>query len=306
MCDPLVNANEYVMLDPFRKAVTEEYEKNKSATTKYPKMHYTQLNYRFKQNTLRELLEKLEIPIKETKTTIIGGFTGKFASYLEKIGMKVTFTDPLEDWVKNAASLKLEAYKYSAEQIPSELVKKTELFATFECYYPMTEVYTSNQAYTIMRFLTSKYGILFAESKMTRDQISKDDWSTPKMTNGFIPYKEIYKIETACEQKDGLRFYHFRSNPVQRALIKLDLKVMKNLYDNYPIVNNVIIPLDKKTAVDSASTMGWDLETWLTSIKRIIELSQMGFPKKQSLEDGSPVFVCSKLYLLKADLLSML
>ena len=72
----------------------------------------------------------------------------------------------MEEWVRNAASQHFESFQYTAQGIPGSLIKRTELFATFECYPAIAKA-----DFTTLRFLTTKYGILFGESDLTLEEM---------------------------------------------------------------------------------------------------------------------------------------
>jgi hypothetical protein len=191
MCDPIISdvATSVYELKAFRKEIVQEYLKNRKKFNKYPLRHYSQLELLFDNNLVKKLLQKLDIPFFNTRVTVFGGYTGQFARCLRSIGMRVVFTDPLVEWVKKAVSDGLEGYKYTAEEIPKDLIERTTLFATFECYSPFND--SRKSIYTTLRFLTSKYGILFAESKRTINEIIKESGAKTMLKFDFLPYKKV-------------------------------------------------------------------------------------------------------------------
>jgi hypothetical protein len=110
MCDPITDDSIYILKEPFRKKVVEEYLKNKQSFDKHPLRHYSQLELAFDANIVKKLLDRFEIPTFNTSVTVFGGYTGQFAICLRDIGMRIIFTDPLEEWVKKAIELEFEAY----------------------------------------------------------------------------------------------------------------------------------------------------------------------------------------------------
>ena len=272
MCDAIIDSSIRVDVEAFRKEVVQEYLKDKNSFDKHPLRHYSQLELTFDEGIMTTLLNKLSTPIVNIRVTIFGGYTGQFANCLRKIGMKVIFTDPLEDWVKKAGNSGFEAYKYAAEEIPGDIVKKTDLFATFECYYPF--VNPSVSVYTILRFLTPKHGILFAESKRTRDELKKEG-SRTMLKYGFRAFSKIYSIERAYREHGDLRLYHFCSNENSNQIIKTDCKVMKLIYDDFPNGSH----FDRKTLTHFVDKIGMNEEEILRSLKRILNLYQIRIPR---------------------------
>lgn len=75
MCDPIIDSSitlDYE-LEPFRKETVEEYLKNRKSFDKHPLRHYSQLELIFDDNVVKKLLDKLDIPIANTKVTVFGG-----------------------------------------------------------------------------------------------------------------------------------------------------------------------------------------------------------------------------------------
>ena len=276
-------------VEPFRKEVVEEYLNNKNSFNKFPLRHYNQLELTFDEDILKVLLNRLDIPIANIATTIFGGYTGQFTNCLRNIGTQVIFTDPLEEWVRKAIDSGFEAYKYTAEEIPKDIVKRTDLFATFECYSAFVEPRSS---YTVLRFLTSKFGILFAESKRTRDKLKREGAKTG-LKNSFLPFSEIYFIRRVSMEKEGIRLYNFCSNEKNRKIIGMDCKIMKFIHDHSPHETY----LDKKNVFNSADEMGMNEEEFLCSLKRILDLYQTLIPQPLKKHIPSNMFaVLSKVF----------
>ena len=209
MCDPIVDSSISVETRQFTEEVVKKYLQAKDSFKEYPLRHYSQINVPFNDGNVTGMLGKLGIPIKNTVATVLGGYTGQFANCLRRIGMQVIFTDPLAEWVSEASKLGFESYKYDAQEIPKKILRQTELFATFECYYALAV--SSETYYSTLRFLSSKHGILFAESKYTRDELTKDG---PKrqMKASFSPFSKIYSVSCNFKSKGDLPIVPFFSN----------------------------------------------------------------------------------------------
>lgn len=119
---------------------------------------------------VKTLLRRLDPASDELTVAVFGGFTGEFARALRGAGHEVIFTDPIAGWVDRAEADGFEAYQCSAETVPTDVLTRTDLFATFECYFPFTEP-ISQSLYTSLRLLTAPYGILIAESSRTRETL---------------------------------------------------------------------------------------------------------------------------------------
>lgn len=275
MCDPIFDeiATSVHELQKFKKEIVQEYLKDREKFDKYPLRHYSQLELSFDDNLVKKLLHKLDIPISSTVATIFGGYTGQFAKCLRSVGMRVVFTDPLVEWVEKAVSEEFEAYKYAAEDIPKDLIERSDLFATFECYRPFVDPRTS--IYTVLRFLTSKHGILFAESKRTTNEIIEEEGAQAMLKFGFLPYKKAYAIKRAFREEGELRFYHFCASEKVRETIETDCKVIKAVYDNIPSEAR----LDGKTIASLADKIGLNQEELSHSLQRALSLYQLRIPR---------------------------
>ena len=231
MCDPIITQSINIETEPFSKEAVNEYLEKRTKFTKYFLRHYSQTEVNFEPSQIEKILVKLKIPINGTKVTVFGGYTGEFANCLRNMGMNVIFTDPLEEWVVKAKEEKFEAYQFSAEQTPKELLLKTDLFATFECYPPFAN--DSSALYTILRFLTTENGILFAASTKTYSEIKMEKKKVARMKSYFLPFKKVYGIERLEKGREGLKLYHFYSTNRNQQL-RMDCKLIKALYDNFP------------------------------------------------------------------------
>jgi hypothetical protein len=290
MCDPIIDDSEIIEKEAFTKEVVNEYLEKRSSFDGYPLRHYSQLEMSFEESTVKRLLDKLHVPILHTKVTIFGGYTGNFAKCLRNLGMKVIFTDPLEEWVHNAIDSGFEAYRYSAAQIPRDIVKRTDLFATFECYPALNG---ESAIYTCLRFLTSEYGILFGESKYTRDEIDKEEGKKARLIYSFLPYYKVYSIKRAYREKGSLRLYHFSSDADNRRIITQDVITMKLLYDAFP--SQTCITLEDIASLACKASL--NNEVILRSIRRIVDIYQLHVPRSLRIYFPPNMFrVCSKVF----------
>ena len=269
MCNPIVDKSIFPIIEPFTEENVKEFFEKRDRFDKYPLRHYSQLSINFQKNQVRELLNRLKIPIFDTRATVFGGYTGQFACCLRDIGMKVVFTDPLEEWVREALDKGFKAYKYAAEEIPKEIVKRTELFATFECYHPFASDVTS--VYTILRFLTAKYGILFACSKRTFNEMKIQKGRLARMKSYFLPYKKIYSISRSEKGKGNLKIYHFYSTNNNVQKIRKDCKIIKLLYDTYPSRTEI----NHQNISSLIKNSGLPKDEVVPSLKRILALYQL-------------------------------
>lgn len=300
MCDPIIDDSERIEIEEFTKEVVTEYLEKRGNFDRYPLRHYSQLEMSFKESTVKKLLDKLHIPILHTKVTVFGGYTANFAKCLRNLGMKVIFTDPLEEWVRNAIDSGFEAYRYSAGQIPKDIVKSTDLFATFECYPALNG---ESAIYTCLRFLTSEYGILFGESKYTRDEIDKEEGKGARLVYSFLPYHKVYSIKRTYREKGSLRLYHFFSDADNRKIITHDIRIMKLLYDTFP--SQTCITLEDAASLACKASI--NNEVILHSIGRIVNLYQLHVPPSLRIYFPINMFrVCSKVFTFDDNLKSAL
>lgn len=164
------------------------------------------------------------------------------------------------------------------------------MFATFECYPALT---TETAIYNVLRFLTSEYGILFGESKNTRDEIDREKGKLARLKNSFLPYYKVYSIERTYKEKGSLRLYHFSSTPRNRKIIAGDVRTMKQLYDTFP--NQTCITL--KDVASLASKAAVSYEAILRSIRRIVDLYQLHIPASLIIYFPQNLFkICSKVF----------
>lgn len=248
----------------------EKFKKGGSDIERSKLRHYNQLVTQFDDSAIRFALSKFKIPI-QTRITVYGGFTGQFANSLKRVGMKVVFTDPLEEWVKQAKQRGFESFRVAVQEIPKELVERTDLFASFECYPDL--IGGSEFYYPMMRFLTVKYGILFAESKGTVTSMHEESGVNSQelgtFRRWFRPIYRVYGIQRKATKTEHLNFYHIFGKPETRKTILVDCRVMKAVYDtfetDYRVTKADVSKIASKSYLDKSSVE--------FSIKRLIELS---------------------------------
>jgi len=223
--------------NPFSLEAVERFKKNNPIEA--PLRHYTQLVIEFNPVEFQKIFLKLGIPTNNICVTVIGGYTGQFASLLNSLGMKVIFTDPLKEWVDKAASEGLEAYEYSLQSLSSDVVRRTNLFATFECYNAFEWGNSGeSEIYDRLRILTAEHGFIFVDSLKTLQDIKEDvQWGVvskklKSVKSIFVKITKAYHIKrkaTWSEDKK-LRFTHIQATPEQRKSIMIDCRVMRTLY----------------------------------------------------------------------------
>lgn len=252
----------------FTKAAVETFRATPEKIEEHERIHYNQLRTRFDESVIRSVLKKWGIPI-ESHVTIYGGYTGQFASALLNIGMKVVFTDASDEWVAEAKSRGVEAYKLAVQKFPREILQRTDLFASFECYPDLFE--EDSDQYVKMRLLTAKYGIFFAESRATTQEMNKEQRDPQELgtfRRWFRPLNSVYGLTRRSTMKGDLNFYHIMAGDEVRGLFLTDLKVMKAIYDNFPRKDEIetlgnpqidvlskVIGLDQNTVEESFRRM---------------------------------------------------
>jgi len=297
MCDPIIDKSENIEIEEFTKAVVEEYLRTPPTFSRYPLRHYNQLEVSFAEGTVRILLNRLHVPTTYTAVTVFGGYTGQFAKCLRSLGMKVVFTDPLEEWVQEALKSGFEAYRYSAAQIPRDLLERTDLFATFECYPALAG---ETGIYNVLRFMASKFGILFAESRKTTAEIDKEgEGPLARLKNSFLPYSKVYSITRTFRESEDLRLYHLCTNNSDRETIKTDCKVMKLVYDSF--LNKTCLNQTNIAGLDGKTRYSY--EELLRSLRRILSLYRFHIPNVLAMYFPKNMFrVYSKEFTIDKDL----
>lgn len=279
----------------FSENIVNEYQKEKSTFKKYDLRHYSQIETVFDREQIASMLKKLEVPIKDTKVTIVGGYTGQFSVSLRDIGMKVVFTDPIEAWVKKATTLGFESFQYSAVQIPESLIEKTDLFASFECYPVFGGANLTN-----LRFLTAEYGILFGESKLTRDEMKGANPHFRGLKAVFGLFNAIYAANCKFANKGNLRLYHIWLEEPFRSFAKLDCKFIKELLDFAKNKN-------EKPAFLGSGEMKYYVEKFripenlvLRSLKRIYQVNH------DEMDDYDKFYIFSRLFEISPEVYELL
>jgi hypothetical protein len=214
--------------------MVEEYLDNpKTFSEKYdfPTHHYNQASKEWgDQETVQELINRFDIDPEGNTATVFGGFTGEFAKALQQCGFEVIFTDPLSDWVEEASNEGMEAHTELAETLPPEIVNRTAVFATFECYHPFGG--DPDAIYNMLRFLSAPLGLLFAESESTRNFFKEEGVQYTLLTD-LGKFSEFYEVERRYRETDGLRIYQFCSPKWEhRILIQQHAQIIGQLYAN--------------------------------------------------------------------------
>lgn len=242
MTEPLNDPIEVLMIDFFTKEAVDKFLNNAASIEENDLRYYNQLNAKLKDSAIRFTLSKFKIPI-QTRVTVYGGFTGQFAESLKVAGMSVVFTDPIQHWVKQAKKMGMESYKFTVQEIPRELIKRTDLFASFECYPDL--IGKSNFYYPIMRLLTVKYGILFVESTETVSSMRKENPGYKEQELGtfrrwFRPLYHVYGIQRKATKTEYLNFYNIVAGPEAKKTLIDDCRFMKAVHDTFESGHNVV------------------------------------------------------------------
>jgi hypothetical protein len=231
LSDPLGDAPNLQTKELFTLEAVARFRTSESAIEAGQRRHYNQVKIKFDDQSISSVLAKFKIP-KDARTAVYGGYTGEFAEALRRLGMQVVFTDPMPEWVEAARNKGFEAHRLSVQEIPRELLERTDLFASFECYPDL--IGESEFYYPFMRFLTAKYGLLFAESKETVESMRGDDGDTTQQLGTFRrwlrPLYRVYGIKRTVKKTAELNIYHSSADSTSREALSLDLRVMKAIY----------------------------------------------------------------------------
>jgi len=270
MTEPLRETPKLNMKELFTKAAVEKFKRRRDDIKRSDLRHYNQIVTQFDDSAIRFALSKFKIPI-ETRVTIYGGFTGQFAKSLMMVGMRVIFTDPMDEWVEQAREAGFESFKFAVQEIPKELVERTDLFASFECYPDL--IGESEFYFPMMRFLTVQYGVLFAESKGTVTSMHKED---PRISQElgtfrrwFRPLYRVYGIQRKAVKTEHLNFYHLFAAGEKRKALAVDCLIMKTVHDNFKF-DHRIGTADVSTLATQANL---DRQTVELSIRRLRKMS---------------------------------
>lgn len=272
MSEPLGETPKPNMEELFTKATVDKFLIRAGDIEKKYLRHYNQLVTRFDDSSIRAVLAKFGIPI-EARVTVYGGFTGQFAESLRRIGMRVVFTDPMAEWVEHARNIGFESLKVSGQEIPGELLERTDLFASFECYPDL--IGEAEFYYPIMRFLTVDYGIFFAESKHTVTNMREEEEHGDTQELGtfrrwFRHLYRVYGIKRKSAKTEHLNLYRILAELETRKVLAVDCRVMKVVHDTF-------VPDYRVTANDSsiiAARANLDQASVRLSIERLGKLSE--------------------------------
>lgn len=218
----------------YSREIVEEYLDNPERFSEkfpFPTHHYNQASKEWgDEETVQELIDRFDIDPEGKTATVFGGFTGEFAKALHQCGFEVIFTDPLSEWVEEARNEGMEAHTELAETLPPEIVNRTEVFATFECYHPFGG--DPDAIYNMLRFLSAPQGLLFAESESTRDFFKEEGVQYTLLTD-LGKFSEFYEVERRYRETNGLRIYQFYSPQREhRILIQQHAQTIGLLYAN--------------------------------------------------------------------------
>lgn len=190
----------------------------------YPKRYYAQLTANLDPDTILELFARHDLDPATLTITVFGGYTGEYATVLDDVGADVIFTDPLDAWVDRARGRGLEAYQHTVSSLPTNLLDRTDLFTTFECFHPLEGF--EHSLYRILRLLTVPHGIVFLVSQYTLDNLKGS-----RLKSAFNPIKEVYGIRNAYRQTNSVRAYQFCATDAgTRDQIRQDVLVLYSVY----------------------------------------------------------------------------
>lgn len=200
----------------------------------YNLRHYSQLVTDF--SALEKLLERLGINPNNLTITVFGGYTGELARALRKLGARVIFTDPIRAYVNRAREDGFCAHRCCLENMPPHLLRQADLVSTFECYLPLAIPDVLSQ-YTVIKTLTRPLGLLFFESKRTRDEMDAEPGGGDhRIKSELSIYREVYSTNITYREDrgTGLRAYHFHQEEGKnRRAILADMYTIKFLYTHY-------------------------------------------------------------------------
>jgi len=143
-------------LSKFSASAVRKFQTDRASINPELLRHYNQLGVAFDNAEVQKTLYKFRIP-SSLRATVYGGYTGQFAECLRSVGMHVVFTDPIQEWVDAAHKKGFESHRLSVQEIPRDMIERTDLFASFECYPDLLGA--DSGYYQIMRLLTAAYGI---------------------------------------------------------------------------------------------------------------------------------------------------
>lgn len=267
-------------LEPFQPEVVDEFAKNSNEFKEefdYNMRHYSQRAMDLRLEIVRELLDSLSLDIQGKTVTVFGGYTGEFADRLRKLGCDVIFTDPIKEFVERAKEEEFESYTYFLEEMPGEIVGRTDLFATFECYYPFTGGLL--EVHTVLRLLTARHGLIFAESERTRKEVDREvGRPVGRMKAHFRPFNKVYSTERKYRgESGGLRLYHiFQPEGRNREKIRIDCMAIKFLHDYF---EEDKVEIGPETIRELSRNTDMSVEDWKESLRRILEINHWITPE---------------------------
>lgn len=280
MLEPIIDEQwKWKVKGKFQPGIVEEFLKDPSEFKRkhdFPLRHYSQVVVDFSPDIINKILDRLDIEPKGKTVTVFGGYTGQFAEGLRNVGFSVIFTDPIEEYVNRAIEKGFESHCYTIEELPGEIIERSDLLATFECYMPFRDY--EAYIYTTLRLLSAPNGFIFAESKRTREEMKKEEKIGIQRLKGQLkPFEDVYSIKRRFRDYKDLRFYHFIGDEESRKNIVLDCLLMKSLY----VFSQKRNPSDVYEITKSKELWGYEItkskESWGVveqSIKRVLTLYQ--------------------------------
>lgn len=245
-------------------------------THNHPTHHYSQARDDWGgSEAVGDLLGQHGIDPDGLTVTVFGGFTGEFAGSLRELGCEVIFTDPMQEWVERAADNRFEAHRYAAEEIPADLVSRSDAFASFECYYPL-QTSVSYSLYTALRMLAAPHGIWFAESPRTRE-VRQDSGAGEVALDIIDILSEQIELEWEYADAENLRLYHFDQPARYRHQSELWAEVLSETYQlGSPDHSTSIGPNEIQTIADRMQTAPHIVETWLDASRVVYRIGLGG------------------------------
>lgn len=269
-----LNQEHRYTLDPFQPTVVSDFDEDLSGfqgNHNYPSKHYNQKRVRFEPAVFEELFERLSIEREGRTVTVFGGYTGEYAECLRKVGFEVIFTDPIKEFVERAREKGFESYQYFASELTEDIIGKSNLFSTFECYQAV-QMSNMLQVHNVLRMLSSPSGIVFAESERTRSEVDREaGGKCSRLKSTLRPLEAVYSTKRKYREKKeaGLRLYHIfqEEYPVEMAT---DCQVIKLLYENCDHKEKIGPSTGERLSERCSLTP----EEIMTSFKRLVELNR--------------------------------
>lgn len=162
---------------------------------------------------IKTLFSRLDIPLKNTDVTVIGGYTGEYATTLDTLGANVLFTDPLPEWCQVAKNNGLPTKQKPAEKLSQTTLEGTQLTTSFETFQPLQG---NDPVYTMLRLASVEYGHVLLESEYTREDMN----SAVTLLTDYNWIETIFGGITRYREHDGLRAYHFHGSEDTRSKMR--------------------------------------------------------------------------------------